>query len=90
MTTQRILYDTEGQAGKLLAQAVNATVVAVERMRRVGKLLDAATYGDDWAALGAELGIDPAKAQQLWTIVSTARTAIDVPQVAELARLDQG
>jgi len=35
-------------------------------------------------------GLTVQQAQDLWTILSNAKAAIDVAAVAELARLDQG
>jgi hypothetical protein len=90
--TTRILYSQSTQTGKSVAQAVNATLEALAEMRRVKALLDSASYGNDWTAVAAEVGggINATQAQDLWYIVSTATSAIDVAAVAELTRLDQG
>lgn len=96
MATLRISYSQAGQTGKLLAQAVNAQVEALQGLRRVKSIMDRATWGDDWAALAVELGLPSTQAgadaaQAAWTIVSTALGAVDVPAVStELERLDQG
>lgn len=88
----RIVYSQGTQTGRMLAQAVGATMSSVQQMRRVKALLDAASNGASWDKVALEVGggITAQDAQNLWTIVSTALAAIDVPQVAEMARLDQG
>jgi len=90
--TTRIIYSQATQTGKSLAQAVNDVLSARASMKRVKALLDAASSGNDWAAVAAEIGggLTPQEAQDLWTIVSTATGVIDGGQIAELARLDQG
>lgn len=92
MATSRILYSQAGQTGKMLAQAVHAQIDALSKLRRVKVLLDKAQTGADWAAVAAELGggISAAQAQNAWTIVANALTAIDVAAAGELANLDQG
>lgn len=96
--TQRIPYkQADSNLGKMVAQSVNDVMLALASARRTGKLLDATSSGSDWAALAGDLKLVDlpgytalAQAQDLWTIFSTAKNAIDVAQVAELARLDQG
>jgi len=92
MATQRIPYSQNEQTSKMLAQAVNNTLVALADLRRIKGLMDMATYGNDWAALAAELGggVTAQQAQDAWTLVSTALTAMDVSSVTQLSRLDQG
>lgn len=92
MATNRIIYSQATQTGKSLAQAVNDVLTARSSLKRVKALLDAASTGNDWAAVAAEVGggLSLQQAQDLWTIVSTATGVIDGGQVAELARLDQG
>lgn len=90
--TTRIVYSQSTQTGKSIAQAVNATLDALSQLRRMKLLLDASSSGADWAAVAAEVGggINAQQAQDLWTVLSNAKAAVDVPAVAELARLDQG
>lgn len=92
--TTRVLYSQETQTGKTVAQTVNTVLEGLAAIRRLKALLDMAQSGSpaDWAAVAAELGggITAQQAQDLWTIVSNAKAAIDVAAVAELARLDQG
>ena len=95
MASSRILYSQTTQLGKQLAQAVNAILEARAHVQRVLPILNAASYGNDWAALAAELGLPAdaageAAAQTLWTIFATAAPSIDSAVVAELSRLDQG
>lgn len=92
--TTRIIYSQGGQTGKMLAQALNTTLEGLAELRRIKALLDKAQSGTpaDWLAVATELGggLTATQAQEAWTIVANALTAIDVPAVAELARLDQG
>lgn len=94
--TTRIIYSTEGQTGKMLAQAVNDVLEARAALERIKLLLDRAQTANpaDWAAIAAELGggITEQQAQDTWTIVATALDGHmnhDAVKV-ELARLDQG
>lgn len=92
MASIRIIYSQAGNTGAMLAQAVNKQLDALAELRRIKKLMDDAQNGGDYVALAAELGggITAQQAQDAWTIVGTALGVIDVSQVAELARLDQG
>ncbi len=88
----RILYSQANNTGKLLAQATNHLLETLAEMRRLKGILDSSVSGGTYSALATELGgtVDATSAQDTWTIVSTAVAAIDVPAVAEMARLDQG
>ena len=92
--TTRIIYSQDTQVGKILAQAVNTQLEAVEKLRRVKALLEAAQEATDDFAHAAEVGggITIAEAQTLWTLVANAVAQVDVPAsaVAQLANLDQG
>lgn len=90
--TTRIVYSQATQTGKMLAQYVNAVFESRTQGRRLKAILDSASWNNDWAAIAAEVGggFTAAQAQDLWTIVSNAQAAIDMPAVAELSRLDQG
>lgn len=92
MATTRINYSQAGQTGKMLAQAVAAQMEALAVLRRIKLILDKAQWGNDWAAVAAELGggITATQAQNAVTIVANALTAVDVAAVGELANLDQG
>ena len=63
----RILYSQATQTGKSLAQSVNDILTALASSRRVKKLLDAASSGNDWAAVAAEVGggLTPQQAQEV-------------------------
>lgn len=56
MASTRIVYSQAGQTGKMVAQAVHQTLIALADMRRVKLILDSASSGADWAAVAAELG----------------------------------
>lgn len=92
----RILYDSANKTtGRMLARFVDSMKDALAEGRRIKAVLDSASSAADWPAVAAELGLPATQAgadaaQAAWTIVSTAMGAIDVPAVAELARLDQG
>lgn len=88
----RILYSQATQTGKSIAQAVNQVLESRAAVARVKALLDAASSGADWAAVAAEVGggLNATQAQDLWTILSNASTALNAAAVSELARLDQG
>ena len=92
MTSIRIPYSQATQTGKMVAQAVHQTLSALAAMRELNVLLNAASYGSDWASLAAEVGggLTAQQAQNLWTIIATATAAFDVAQVAALSDLDQG
>jgi len=92
MSTTRIIYDQNTQTGKMLAQAVNSMLVTLDKVKRVKAILDAASWGDDWAAVASEVGgnLTPEQAQALWAIFSNAAGRIDDVAVLELKRLDQG
>jgi hypothetical protein len=98
MATTRIIYSQDGQTGKMLASAVNKWKQAQEEISRVKAILDSASSGSDWGAVAAELGGGitstggggGGQAQDAWTIVSNAKTALDDAALLELARLDQG
>lgn len=92
--SSRIIVDGNKAAGQLVLEYVDAVLDAREKGRRLKAALDSMSSGSDWAQIATELGL-PAptvntNAQDAWTIISTAQTAIDCPQVAELSRLDQG
>jgi hypothetical protein len=94
--SSRILVDPNLTAAKQLLEYVDAVADAVAKGRRLKAQLDSMSSGSDWHQVAIELGLpDPGAvsstaAQDAWTIISTAQAAIDVPQVRELARLDQG
>lgn len=96
MSARIILGASNTNASKLLLQFVSSQEEALQQGRRIKAILDKAQYGApaDWQAVATELGLTGAgalqQAQDAWTIVATALTAIDVGAVAELARLDQG
>ncbi len=93
--SNRILVDLNKNCGKLLTQYVSAQVDALEKGRRIKKILDAAQYGApaDWQSVANELGLVGvnalADAQNTWTILSNAMAQIEAAQIGELGRLDQ-
>jgi hypothetical protein len=92
MATNRILYNRETLTGAQIAEFVDMAMKTLAKGRRVKAQLDNASTGADWAAVAAEVGggLTAQQAQDLWTIMSTAVSQIDVAQVMELSRLDQG
>lgn len=91
MASTRISYQDQTGLGFEIADFVNAVEVALAKGRRLLPKINAATNGNDWHALALELGVGTTdqNAQDLWTLISTAKSAIDCPAVAELARLDR-
>ena len=94
--TQRINFSQANNSGKQVAQTVNRVLETLADLRRTGAMLDMLTYDSDWAAAAGELGLvdqtgytKEQQAQDLWTLVVTARNAMDVDQVRSLSRLDQ-
>lgn len=95
--TQRINYSQANNSGKQVAQTVNRTLEALADIRRTSGMLDMLTYGSDWAAAAGELGLTDlpnytkeVQAEDLWRLVSNAKTALEAAAVTSLARLDQG
>lgn len=94
--SSRILVNGNLALGQQVLEYIDAVNDAVAKGRRLKAQLDSAQEGDDWPQVAIELGLpNPATvsssaAQDAWTILSTAQSAIDVPAVAELSRLDQG
>ena len=95
MASNRILYDSSKQLSKQVAIAVDRLLDAQAEMRRVRQILNNASFGDDWAALAAELGLPATQAgadaaAALWAIFSNAADRVDHAAVTECSRLDQG
>lgn len=94
--TQKIAYDRNLPTGYRVARFIGKLQDLLADGRRLKGELDATSYGSDWHTLALTLGLpDPAvvsdtQAQDLWTIVSTIMSTIDVPQTAASSRLDQG
>lgn len=93
--SNRIIIDQDASnTAKLVAEATNAMLVALAKMRRARGIINAASSGDTWPALAVELGLvgtnAATDAQTLWTIFSTAGDRIDHAAVLELSRIDQG
>lgn len=87
--TTRVAYNGSG-TGNQIAEFVNAVEIALAKGRRLKAKLDSASSGSDWSAVEAEVGgMTPGTGQTLWTILSTAMTQLDSPQIAELSRLDK-
>lgn len=85
----RIAYNGTG-TGNQIAEFVSAVEVALAKGRRLKAKLDSASSGSDWTSVEAEVGgMTAGTGQTLWTILSTAMTQLDSPQIAELARLDK-
>lgn len=88
--TTRIAYGSETQTAQNIADFVNEVATVLAKGRRLKAKLDSMSYGDDWAAVEAEVGgMTTGTGQTLWSVISTAMAQIDSPQVAELARLDK-
>lgn len=91
MATTRIPYNPTSTTGKQIAEFLDSVNETLARGRRLMGQLNSMSSGNDWAALEAEIGgMTPGQGQTLWTILATAKDAIDSPQVAELSRVDQG
>lgn len=92
--SNRISYDqATKQSARMLAQAVNSVKEGVEAINRIGEVLNAASFGNpaDWQGVANETGCPLANAQDLWTLVATARDKLNDPAIATMiARLDQG
>lgn len=94
--SNRILVDTSLNCGKMYADFVGLQLEALQKGRRIKKILDAAQYGApaDWDSVAKELGLvgvnAKQQAQDAWTILSNAMAQIEVAQIGELERLDQG
>lgn len=85
----RIAYSNTG-TGQNIATFVNEVQVVLSLGRRLMAKLNSASYGADWTGVETEVGgMTPGNGQNLWTILANAMAAIDVPAVAELARLDK-
>ncbi len=91
--SNRIAYNSSSNAGKQVAEYVDAVMIALEKGRRLNAQLNAMVWGSpaDYASLEAEIGgMTAGQGQPFWYIVSTSLQAIDVAQVAALAQLDMG
>lgn len=91
--TTRISYNAGTVEGKQVAEFVDAVQTVLAKGRRLNAQLNSMTYGTpaDYAHLEAEIGgMTAGQGQPLWYIISTSMSAIDCPQVAALAQLDQG
>lgn len=94
--SNRILVNTNLNCGKMLTQYVAAQIDALNKGRRIKKILDAAQYGApaDWQSVANELGLAGvnalADAQNACTILANAMVQIEVAAIGELERLDQG
>lgn len=94
--SSRILVNGQLAMGGDVLEYVDLVQKAISKGRRLKAALDSMASGSDWPQVALELGLpNPAQvsstaAQDAWTIISTAQTALDSPQAAELSRLDQG
>jgi hypothetical protein len=87
--TTRIAYTAAG-TGQQISDFVNDVQTVLAKGRRLKAKLDSMSYGNDWAAVEAEVGgMVAGTGQTLWTLIATAMGQIDSAQVAELARLDK-
>lgn len=85
----RIAYSGTG-TGQQVSDFVNEVQTCLSKGRRLMAKLNSASSGADWTAVENEVGgMVVGTGQTLWTILSTAVTQIDSPQIAELARLDK-
>lgn len=86
----RIAYGNTTQTAQNVADFVNEVQVVLAKGRRLKAKLDSASSGNDWTAVESEVGgMVAGTGQTLWTLISTAMTQIDAPQILELARLDK-
>ena len=96
MSSRILLNTSTPRIGSMLSEFCSELLVLLQKGRRIKAILDSCQYGDpaDWAHVALELGLTGQTAaddaQAVSTIFSTAMAAIDVAEVAELARLDQG
>lgn len=91
MSSTRVKYNAASATGQQIAETIDAVNAALAKFRRLQLQINSMTAGNDWPALEAEVGgMTVGQGQTLWTILATAKDQLDSPQIAELARLDQG
>jgi hypothetical protein len=94
--TSRILVNGDTAGGFRVLNFVDKVKEVIAEGNRLKASMDSMSFGSDWHQVAIELGLpDPAvvsstAAQDTWAIISTAVTALNAPQIAELSRLDQG
>ncbi len=89
----RVPFNAASAAGKEIADFIDAVNEVLAKGRRLKSQLDSMVSGAPatYAQIETEVGgMGAGDGQTLWTIISTAVAQIDAPQIAELARLDQG
>lgn len=91
--SSRLIADPKTPHGQMLAEAVDFIVKAQDHMRRLRGAVDRMTTGvpADYPAVGTELGMSAADAQELVFLLASADAALNVDIVKEFTqKCDQG
>lgn len=91
--SQRFVPTAPTPMSNQLAAAARDVIAAQEKLARLKGVIERGSYGDppDWAAVGAEFGINAQQAQDLAYLVGQADAYLRVPVIVEFAqRCDMG